>query len=88
MAAPALAEGDAWLAAEFYRVRGRLMLALGEDVQAARRDLETAVATARKQSAVLFEARALAALHAISRPEGNVATTPAEVGDAGAASAG
>jgi hypothetical protein len=64
LAAPALEEGDAWMGAEFHRIRGLLMRAMGYDPEEARASIERAVEVAREQSAALFEAQALEALDA------------------------
>jgi hypothetical protein len=63
-------QGDAWLAPEFFHVRGRLRFANGQGEEAARQDFRTALEIAEKQGAQLFSEaarRELAAL-AIGKP--------------------
>jgi hypothetical protein len=65
-----ITQGDAWLAPEFFRLRGRLRFANGEGEEAARQDFRTALEIAEKQGAQLFSEaarRELAAL-AIGEP--------------------
>jgi hypothetical protein len=57
-----IAAGERWVEAEYYRLRGRLKRSVGEPADAARADLEIALAIATRQGAGLLGERAKADL--------------------------
>ena len=62
---PAQAQGERWMAAEFHRIQGRLLLARGEPAEAVRAEYQAALKTAQAQGAMLFVRRVEADMAAL-----------------------
>ncbi len=65
LVAPAQEQGELWMAAEFHRIKGRLIRAQGGPAKQARVEYETALKTAKAQGASLFTKRIEADLEAL-----------------------